>query len=79
MRDRGVAQDACRCLVAQRVQARSLELGTGMAIISENVLLLDNPIRTFRYVAAQERHPLFDRLRLLLPLCRHSDVKTLFA
>jgi hypothetical protein len=50
-----------------------------MDIISENVLLVDNPIRTFRYVAAQERHLLFDRLRLLLPLCRHSDVKTLFA
>src|SRR5437899_626761 len=64
----------CR-LVAQGVQARPLELGSGVTVISEDVLLLDHPIRAVRYVGAQEHDLLFDRLGLLLPLRRHSHVE----
>src|SRR5262249_44915429 len=39
-----------RGLVAQGVEAWPLELGSGVTVISENMLLLDNPIRALRYV-----------------------------
>src|SRR5438445_8349800 len=63
------------CLVAHGVQARTLELGSGVTVISEDVLLLDDPIRAVRCVGAQVRDLLFDRLGLLLPLRRHSHVE----
>ena len=64
-----------RGLVTQGVQAWSLELRSTVAIVPENVLLPDNPLRMLRDVHAQERHLLFDRLGLLLPLRRYSDVE----
>ena len=64
-----------RCLVAQRIQAWPLQLRAGVTVISENVLFLDDPIRAVRYVGAQKRDLLFDRLSLLLPLRRHSHIE----
>jgi hypothetical protein len=46
-----------------------------MAIISKNMLFLDDPATPLSDVGSQERHLLFDRLRLLLPLRRHSDIE----
>ena len=63
------------CLVTQSVQAWPLQLGAGVTVISEDVLLLDHPISAVRHIGAQQRDLLFDRLGLLLPLRRHSNVE----
>jgi hypothetical protein len=51
------------------VEPGALELGAGVPVISEHVLLLDDPIRAVRHVGAYERD------LLLLPLRRHSHVE----
>jgi hypothetical protein len=63
------------CLVTQGVQAGALQLGAGVTVISKGVLFLDDPIRAVRYIGAQERDLLFDRLGLLLPLRRDSHIE----
>ena len=68
--------EGCPCrLVTQGVWTRSLELGPSVAIISENMRFLDDPTRSLSDVGPQERYLLFDRLGLLLPLRRYSDIE----
>jgi hypothetical protein len=64
-----------RCLITQGIKAWPLELGPSVAIISENMRFLDDPTRLLSDVGPQERYLLFDRLRLLLPLRRYSDIE----
>jgi hypothetical protein len=63
------------CLVTQGIETGSLELGSSVAVIPENMWFLDDPTRSLSDVGPQERYLLFDRLGLLLPLRRYSDIE----
>ena len=68
--------EGCPCgLVTQRIETRSLELGSSVAIIPENMRFLDDPTRSISDVGPQECYLLFDRLRLMLLFRRHSDIE----
>jgi hypothetical protein len=64
-----------RRLVAQRVQARTVQLGAAVAVIAKDVLLGDRPPLVRRDVAAELGDLLLDGLGVLLAVGGHTQVQ----
>jgi hypothetical protein len=55
-------------MVTQRIEAGPLQSSTATAVVAEDVLFAEHPVRMVAHVGPQETHLLLDCLGLLLPI-----------
>jgi hypothetical protein len=55
-------------VVTQRIEAGPLQSSTATAVVAEDVLFAEHPVRMVADVCPQQGHLLLDRLGLLLPI-----------